>query len=116
MLLLHINTGISQSSFDLSNLTFEGIERLKVFSLTINSYRGVLFSLPPSIKLLTNVRTLCLNGLKLGNISFVVRLTKLEVLDLRQCHFNELPYEIGNLTKLTTRSVLLFSTLHRSIC
>jgi len=100
MLLLHINTSISQSSFVLSNLTFEGIEGLKVFSLTNDSNSEVLFSLPPSIQMLTNVRTLRLNGLKLGNISFIASLTRLEVLDLRHCDFNELPYEIGNLTRL----------------
>jgi len=46
MLLLHINTSISQSSFVLSNLTFEGIEGLKVFSLTNDSNSEVIFSLP----------------------------------------------------------------------
>jgi len=100
MFLLHINIGISQSSFVLPNLPFEGIEGLKVFSLTIDSYLDAPFLLPPSIQWLTNVQTLCLNGLKLGDISFVARLTRLEVLDLRRCKFNELPYEIGNLKRL----------------
>ncbi|XP_039687929.1 probable disease resistance protein At4g27220 [Medicago truncatula] len=101
MLLLHINTSISQSSFVLSNLTFEGIDGLKVFSLTNDSYHDVLFfSLPPSVQFLTNVRTLRLNGLKLDDISFVAKLTMLEVLLLRRCKFNELPYEMGNLTRL----------------
>ena len=100
MLLLDINNGISQSSIDLSNLTFEGIEGIKIFSLTNDSYWKTLFSLPPSIQLLTNVRTLCLNRLKLGDISFVARLTRLEFLDLWHCEFNVLPYEIGTLTRL----------------
>ncbi|KAK2441151.1 hypothetical protein QL285_012480 [Trifolium repens] len=90
MLLVNISAHSSLNSLDLSPLTFEGIQGLQVFSLIIN-YKIIPISFPPSIKLLTNVRTLRLNGLKLGDISFIASLTTLEVLDLRRCYFNELP-------------------------
>ncbi|WJX37658.1 hypothetical protein P8452_25402 [Trifolium repens] len=99
MLLVNINAHISMNSLDLSPLTFEGIQGLQVFSLTIN-YKIVPISFPPSIQLLTNVRTLRLNGLKLGDISVIVSLTTLEVLDLRRCYFNELPIALRNLKSL----------------
>ncbi|CAJ2668960.1 unnamed protein product [Trifolium pratense] len=89
----------SLNSLDLSHLTFEGIQGLQVFSITIN-YKIVPISFPPSIQLLTNVRTLRLNGLTFGDISFITSLTRLEVLDLRRCEFNELPIEIGKLRNL----------------
>ncbi|KAK2441185.1 disease resistance protein [Trifolium repens] len=99
MLLVNISAHSSLNSLDLSPLTFEGIQGLQVFSLTIN-YKIIPISFPPSIQLLTNVRTLRLNGLNLGDISFIVSLTTLEVLDLRRCYFNELPIELRNLKSL----------------
>ncbi|KAK2441206.1 disease resistance protein [Trifolium repens] len=110
MLLVNISAHTSLNSLDLSNLTFEGIQGLQVFSLTIN-YKRVSISFPPSIQVLTNVRTLRLNGLNLGDISFIVSLTTLEVLDLRRCYFNELPIELRNLKslKLLDLSECLFS-------
>ncbi|KAK2441181.1 hypothetical protein P8452_20082 [Trifolium repens] len=99
MLLVNISAHSSLNSLDLSPLTFEGIQGLQVFSLTIN-YKIIPISFPPSIQLLTNVRTLHLNGLRLGDISFIASLTRLEVLDLRCCSFKELPIEIGKLISL----------------
>ncbi|WJX37668.1 hypothetical protein P8452_25412 [Trifolium repens] len=99
ILLVNISAHTSLNSLDLSPLTFEGIQGLQVFSLTIN-YKIVPISFPQSIKLLTNVRTLRLNGLELGDISFIASLTTLEVLDLRRCDFKELPNELRNLKSL----------------
>ncbi|GAU22771.1 hypothetical protein TSUD_129840 [Trifolium subterraneum] len=99
MLLVNISAHSSLNSLNLSPLTFEGIQGLQVFSLTIN-YKIVPISFPPSIQLLTNVRTLRFNGLNLGDISFIASLTSLEVLDLRCCYFNELPIGIGKLKSL----------------
>jgi hypothetical protein len=99
ILLVNISARSSLNSLHLSPSTFEGIEGLQVFSL-IMTYKIVSISFPRSIKLLTNVRTLRLNGLKLGDISFIVGLTTLEVLDLRRCYFNELPIELRNIKSL----------------
>ncbi|KAI4332240.1 hypothetical protein L6164_017164 [Bauhinia variegata] len=93
--ILWIETGVS---LDLSSESFDGLQGLKV--MVLNTKDGNYLSLPPSIESLTNLRTLCLRGWNLGDISFVVKLKKLEVLELRSCIFNELPNEIGNLNKL----------------
>ncbi|KAI4357197.1 hypothetical protein L6164_001162 [Bauhinia variegata] len=93
--ILWIETG---SSLDLSSASFEGLQGLKV--MVLNSNHIYQLSLPPSIESLTNLRTLCLRGWNLGNISFVVKLKKLEVFELKSCLFNELPNEITNLNKL----------------
>ncbi|CAJ2639831.1 unnamed protein product [Trifolium pratense] len=102
ILLLNINESRSWNSLDISHLTFEGIEELKVFSVTIDYYTSQIIPLllPPSTHLLTNVRTLRLNGFKFGDISFITSLTRLEVLDLRRSHFNEFPNKIGELKRL----------------
>ncbi|KAK2441212.1 disease resistance protein [Trifolium repens] len=101
-LLLNINAHRSWNSLDISHLTFEGVKGLKVFSVTIDYYTSkiVPLLLPPSIHLLTNVQTLRLNGFKFGDLSFIASLTRLEVLDLRRCDFNELPIGIGKLKSL----------------
>ncbi|WJX37663.1 hypothetical protein P8452_25407 [Trifolium repens] len=75
MLLVNISPRRSLNYLNLSHLTFEGIQGLQVFSLTIN-YKIVPISFPPSTKLLTNVRALRLNGLMLGDISFIASLTR----------------------------------------
>ncbi|CAL5202236.1 unnamed protein product [Lathyrus oleraceus] len=99
ILLLNISAHGSFNSLDLLHLTFEGIQGLEVFSLTIN-YKIVPLSLPPSIQFLRNVRTLRLNGLELGDISFIANLIRLEILDLRRCKLDGLPTEIGKLLSL----------------
>ncbi|KAI4332224.1 hypothetical protein L6164_017148 [Bauhinia variegata] len=98
--ILWIETG---GSLDLSSASFEGLQGLKV--MVLDSSRNYIptscdLSLPPSIESLTYLRTLCLRGWNLGDISFVVKLKKLEVLELKYCVFNELPNEIANLNKL----------------
>ncbi|KEH33874.1 disease resistance protein (CC-NBS-LRR class) family protein [Medicago truncatula] len=99
MLLVNISARESLNFLDLSHLTFEGVQGLEVLSITIDN-KIVPVSFSPSIQLLTNVRTLRLNGLKLDDISFIGSLTSIEVLDLRRCHFNGLPIEIGKLISL----------------
>ncbi|XP_027342676.1 probable disease resistance protein At4g27220 isoform X2 [Abrus precatorius] len=100
ILLLHID---NLHSLNLSYATFEGIKGLKVFSI-IRPYpffsSSQLLSLPQSTQLLTNLRTLCLNGWQLDDISFISSLTALEVLDLQSCHINELPNKMENLSRL----------------
>ncbi|XP_058788152.1 disease resistance protein SUMM2-like isoform X2 [Vicia villosa] len=99
ILLLNISSLGSFNSYVLLRLTFEGMQGLEVLSLTIN-YKRVRLSLPPSIQLLRNVRTLRLNGLEFGDLFFIPSLIRLEILDLRRCKFNELPIEIGKLLSL----------------
>ncbi|KAI4332180.1 hypothetical protein L6164_017110 [Bauhinia variegata] len=64
--------GYRLSSLDISSISIEGLQALKVMVLISNN----------------------------SDISFVVRLIRLEVLELKSCLFSELPDEIGNLDKL----------------
>ncbi|KAF7835608.1 disease resistance protein [Senna tora] len=50
--------------------------------------------------LLTNLHTLCLRGNALGDISFLVTLGELEILNLRGSSFDELPISIADKKKL----------------
>ncbi|GKV25931.1 hypothetical protein SLEP1_g35303 [Rubroshorea leprosula] len=75
---------------------FKGMPILKVLDLTHMD----LSSLPPSICLLQNLHTLCLDQSVLGDIRIIGELKNLEILSLLRCDFEELPGEIGQLTRL----------------
>ncbi|XP_068312256.1 disease resistance protein At4g27190-like [Pyrus communis] len=75
---------------------FEEMKELKVMDLA----RARISSLPPSLLLLENLRTLCLDGCVLGDITLVGQLLQLEILSFIQSKFEELPKEIGKLTRL----------------
>ncbi|KAJ1441270.1 P-loop containing nucleoside triphosphate hydrolase [Sesbania bispinosa] len=101
--ILLLNTVIGRKIGTLSHESFEETQRLKVFSVTKNTKYYVdrpLLQFPQTIHLWTNLRILRLNGWELGDIAFIASLTTLQVLDLRQCEFNELPNEIGKLQRL----------------
>ncbi|KAL2326090.1 hypothetical protein Fmac_025148 [Flemingia macrophylla] len=76
---------------------FSGMKELKSLDL-----RGMKFTpcLPPSLHLLTNLRSLKLFGCNLGDIRMIGELTHLEILNLEWSHIEELPKEIGHLTHL----------------
>ncbi|KAK7300783.1 hypothetical protein RJT34_11633 [Clitoria ternatea] len=106
ILLLHSpNVG-----FEVSNL--EGMKMLKIlaflrFGFKWNVYINritntsmLTLSVPHSIESLKNLRTLCLRGYKLGDISIIGILQELEILDLRGSSFEELPSGIVALKKL----------------
>ncbi|KAF7815813.1 putative disease resistance protein [Senna tora] len=86
---------------ELLEASFQGMKTLKVVAL-INKYiyQKVAISFPQSLQLLTNLRTLRLVGWDLGDISFVVSLKRLEILDLQESKFKQLPNGIENLNKL----------------
>ncbi|XP_054818054.1 probable disease resistance protein At4g27220 [Prosopis cineraria] len=91
ILLLH-----STSSLDLSHASFEGAKGLKVVAIISKGYSHFsrlpsLMVKPQSIQQLSNLRTLRLRGWYLGDISFVVSLTRLEILDLQGSKFEKLP-------------------------
>ncbi|GKV02420.1 hypothetical protein SLEP1_g14857 [Rubroshorea leprosula] len=75
---------------------FNGTQRLRVLDLT----RMQISSLPSSISLLRNLRTLCLDQGLLGDISIIGELKNLEVLSLLRSDIKMLPREIGQLTRL----------------
>ncbi|KAE8664090.1 hypothetical protein F3Y22_tig00112856pilonHSYRG00020 [Hibiscus syriacus] len=75
---------------------FKDMENLKVLILADMNFP----SLPSSISLLANLRTLCLFCCVLGDISLVGELKNLEILCLVGSDIEMLPEEIGQLTKL----------------
>ncbi|XP_052293101.1 probable disease resistance protein At4g27220 isoform X9 [Citrus sinensis] len=75
---------------------FIGTPKLKVLDFT----RMRLLSLPSSIHLLTDLRTLCLDGCELEDIRVIGELKDLEILSLQGSKIEQLPREIGQLTQL----------------
>ncbi|CAN6682272.1 unnamed protein product [Malus baccata var. baccata] len=73
---------------------FKGMIKLKVLDLTILN----IGSLPSSLQLLENLRTLCLGRCVLGDIALVGQLTRLEILSFADSDLKELPK--GKLTHL----------------
>ena len=75
---------------------FEGMKTLKVLDLSNMHFT----SLPSSLHCLTNLRTLSLDWCKLGDISIIVELKKLEFLSFMGSNIEKLPREIAQLTHL----------------
>ncbi|XP_058742959.1 uncharacterized protein LOC131615814 [Vicia villosa] len=109
-LLLH---STDESSIQLPNEYFGKMQMLEVLGITkfYYTWRNLymlrylssslsIFAVPQSIERLTRLRTLCLRGYDLGDISILASLTRLEILDLRSSSFDELPQGITTLQKL----------------
>ncbi|XP_054796884.1 disease resistance protein At4g27190-like [Prosopis cineraria] len=96
--ILLINT-MQQNSLNFMLPSFEGVKRLKVMAM-INSFYQTPLLLPQSTHCLTNLRALRLRGWDLGDMSFIVSLTRLEILDLSNCYFKDLPKGMEKLSKL----------------
>ena len=84
---------------------FEGMKALKVLDLTAISKKLYRYSLhitplPASLQLLTDLRMLHLHHRKLGDISILGKLKKLEILSFFASHISELPKEMGELKNL----------------
>ncbi|TXG65703.1 hypothetical protein EZV62_006978 [Acer yangbiense] len=75
---------------------FIGMEELKVLDLTTMH----LLSLPSSLHLLLNLQTLCLDQGVLGDIAIIGELKKLEILSFYGSYIEQLPIELGQLTRL----------------
>ncbi|KAH0780325.1 hypothetical protein KY290_006752 [Solanum tuberosum] len=76
---------------------FDEMSNLNVLSL--RGYMSIL-RFPAPIRRLSSLRTLCLSDLRLDDISFIGELVELEILSIRDCKLDQLPEEIGKLTKL----------------
>ncbi|KAL6201156.1 hypothetical protein ACLB2K_024871 [Fragaria x ananassa] len=75
---------------------FKEMKKLKVLDLTSWS----IASLPPSLKFLKDLQTLCLDQCTLEDIALVGELQNLKILSFLQSKFKKLPEEIGQLTRL----------------
>ncbi|XP_022637899.1 probable disease resistance protein At4g27220 [Vigna radiata var. radiata] len=78
----------------------QSLENLKTLAILKSRWKSDALSLQESLKSLKNLRTLCLRGFDLGDISFVEILQALEILDLRDSYFDDLPIGIVELKKL----------------
>jgi Leucine-rich repeat (LRR) protein len=88
---------------------FQGMKELKVLSM-----RGMSFSsLPQSIQVLQNLRTLHLEYCELADVSTIGALGNLEILSFLGSKIKELPREIGNLGHLKLLDLSECSTLQR---
>ncbi|KAG6671592.1 hypothetical protein I3842_16G011000 [Carya illinoinensis] len=77
---------------------FNGMNELKMLSLEEGCFS--LTSLPTSIQILKNLQMLNLESCRLGDVSAIGTLGKLEILGFRDSKIEELPREIGNLNRL----------------
>lgn len=75
---------------------FQETKELRVLDLTFVCFEP----LPSSLCFLQNLRTFCLFHSKLGDISLLGQLKNLEVLDLARTDIEQLPTQIGQLTRL----------------
>ncbi|KAL4628130.1 hypothetical protein ACB092_05G214400 [Castanea dentata] len=96
LICLNVYAKDREGSFKISDTLFKGMRKLKVLDLTYMR----LSSLPSSLKLLTNLRTLCLDQCVLGDIAMIGEMKNLEILSLIHSEFGYLPREIGLLTHL----------------
>ncbi|KAI4308493.1 hypothetical protein L6164_031563 [Bauhinia variegata] len=97
---LMISVEIGQNiSLKMKEGFFRGLHNLRVFILKM-TLRLVSIKLPQSIQFLKGLRILCLDGLKLSNISIIGSLKSLESFELRNCEIDELPSEMVELNNL----------------
>ncbi|XP_044473466.1 disease resistance protein At4g27190-like [Mangifera indica] len=78
------------------NNFFQGMNHLGVLDLSETQ----LSSLPKSLSFLVNLRTLYLNYCKLGDLSIIGDLSKLEILSLSGSNVREIPISFNRLTHL----------------
>ncbi|KAH0773216.1 hypothetical protein KY290_010353 [Solanum tuberosum] len=85
--------------FKLQDNFFNDMGELKVLSLSRYN-KDSICPFPASIQRLSSLRTLRLINLKLDDISIIGELVNLEIISIRDSRLDELPEEIGKLTKL----------------
>ena len=92
--ILHSNSGAFLNT--IPNTFFEGMSQLKVLALS-----GMHFpTLPSTLQSLANLRTLCLDRCKLGEVAIIGELKKLQVLSMVGSDIQQLPREMMQLTNL----------------
>lgn len=93
--LLHMATE-DLSVQQIPNNFFIGMTELRVLDFVAMH----LPSLPSSLCLLSNLQTLCLDYGVFGDVSIIGELKTLEILSFQGSNIEELPREIGQLTRL----------------
>ncbi|XP_050880795.1 probable disease resistance protein At4g27220 isoform X2 [Lathyrus oleraceus] len=101
-----------KEKIEVPNSFFKNISGLRVFHFSSYIYPTNL-SLPHSIQLLKNIRSLLFHGFDLGDISILGNLQSLETLDLGMCEINEFPEGMAKLPNLRLLS-LRFCEIRRN--
>ena len=92
--ILQSDSGVSLNT--IPNTFFEEMNQLKVLALF-----GIHFpTLPSMLQSLSNLRTLCLDRCKLGDMTIIGELKKLQVLSMVGSDIQQLPREMTQLTNL----------------
>ena len=99
IVIVHKDEDCHDVKTEVSNSFFENTTGLRVFHLIKDHYFYPALSLPHSIQLLKNIRSLLFTYVVLGDISILGNLQSLETLDLYLCQIDELPHGITNLEK-----------------
>ncbi|KAL5850516.1 hypothetical protein ACOSQ4_008529 [Xanthoceras sorbifolium] len=87
---------IDEFSLRIPDTFFEGVKELKVLDMTTIH----MLSLPSSLSKLTNLQTLCLDQCQLKNVASIGELKRLETLCFWGSDVEQLPRQIGQLTRL----------------
>ncbi|XP_031377501.1 probable disease resistance protein At4g27220 [Punica granatum] len=82
--------------FKVPNFFFKGMRKLRVLDIRSENFT----SLPPSVRLLQNLTTLCLDNCVIEDISIIGKLKGLQVLSFMGSEIEHLPKELGGLTNL----------------
>ncbi|KAM7486619.1 hypothetical protein LguiA_002628 [Lonicera macranthoides] len=102
--------GLDCESLKFPESFFEGMRRLQVLVLR----RASIPSLPGSFQFLTNLQTLSLNHCRLEcDVSMIEKLEVLEILSFAHSEMQDLPIEIGKLSRLKLLDLTGCSELHR---
>ncbi|RVX07680.1 Disease resistance protein [Vitis vinifera] len=109
---MRLHSHLTHNNIDIQEIPdgfFERMESLRV--LDVNG--ADISSLPSSLGLLLNLRTLCLDGCKSTDISILGELRKLEILSLRESCIEELPRRNRKLVSLRMLDFTMSSDLKR---
>ncbi|XP_058769135.1 disease resistance protein At4g27190-like [Vicia villosa] len=98
ILIVKVDSDKDHKCMEVPTSFFENMAKLRVLCFSGNDDYPLL-SLPNSIQSLTNIRSILIKTVDLGDISIMGKLQSLETLELIQCTINELPKEIANLEK-----------------
>ncbi|MCH80181.1 CC-NBS-LRR resistance protein [Trifolium medium] len=96
-LIVHVDRDEGRRLMEVPNSFLENVMKLRVWYFSGNDKRPL--SLPRSIHSLTNIRSMLVDSMDLGDISILGSLQSLETLDLVECTINELPNEFTKLEK-----------------
>ncbi|XP_045791683.1 uncharacterized protein LOC123886409 [Trifolium pratense] len=98
ILIVSVDGDEDRARLEVPKSFFENLIKLRVLYFSGN-YNQLSLSLPDSIRSMTNIRSMSVESVALGDISILGNLESLETLDLKYCKIKELPNQITKLGK-----------------